>query len=113
MVYFRQIYSVQYMDFHKVRSQFVLKSIRTQFIVILPIFRSIHTHRIFLLSIHLHLVNSYSFWSIHSQFGQFILTLKLTNLEGNIERKNKKKTPKYNRKEIIHEKFASINFCSL
>ena len=54
------------------------------------------------------LVNSYSFfgqfvliefffgqfvliWSIRSHFGQFVLTVKLTNYEGNIDRKTNRK----------------------
>ena len=67
-------------------SQFVLKSIRSHFGQLVPIFLSLCTHKIFLRSIRSHLVNSYSLCSIRSRFGQFVLTLKSTNFEENIER---------------------------
>ena len=90
-------------------SQFVFKSIRSHFGQLVLIFRSVRTHIIFLRFIRTHLVSSYSFWSIRSHFGQFFLILELTNYEGNIERKTQK-TSNYNRKEILHEKFASAHF---
>ena len=68
-------------------------------------FRSIRTHKIFLRSIHPHLVNLYTFCSIRSQFGQFVLTLKSTNLK-----RNKKKLFKYNKKEILHENLIQFTF---
>ena len=77
-------------------SQFVLKSIRSHFCQLVLILRSIRTYRIVLWAICTHLVNSYSFWSIRSQFGQFLLTQKLTNYEGNIVKKEKKKNKKQN-----------------
>ena len=62
------------------------------------------------------LVNSYSFfgqfvliefffgqfvliWSIRSHFGQCVLTVKLTNYEGNIERKTNRKHPNITEKK--------------
>ena len=62
--------------------QFALKSIRSHFGQVVLIFRSICTHKIFLRSIRTH-------WSIRSNFSQFVRTLKSTNFEGNIERKQK------------------------
>ena len=57
----------------QVRSQFVLKSIRSHFGQLVLIFRSVRTQQYFLRSIRPHLVNSYSSWSIRPRFGQFVL----------------------------------------
>ena len=70
-----------------VRSQFILKSIRSHFCQLALIFRSIRIQQYFLRSIRPHLVNSFSSWSIRSRFGQFVFTLNSINFEGKKERK--------------------------